>query len=146
MLTHHLADILNRVGLVLAFVSFWLAAPELIGEERLKAWEGRLASGLLKLPVALNGSIAIITFLLVGFFIWRLAQSRSFSHSEPPFVLVVALDAMFVFLWLSEKVLKKFVSIMATKSGVRQASLVLGAALFTASFLLQFLGTYSSLN
>jgi hypothetical protein len=146
MLTHHLADVLNRVALVLGFLSFWLAAPELIGEERLKAWEARLASGLLKLPVALNGAIAIITFLLVGFFIWRLAQSHSFSRSEPPFVLVVALDAMFVFLWLSEKLLKKFVSVMATKSGVRQASLIVGAALFTASFLLQFLATYSSLN
>jgi hypothetical protein len=146
MLPHQLADILNRVGLALGFVSFWLAAPELIGEERLKAWEGRLATGLLKLPTMLNIAIAIITVLLLGFFVWRLAWSRSFFHSEPPFVLVVALDAMFVLLWLSEKVLKKFVSIMAGDKGVRQASLVIGAALFTVSFLLQFAATYTTVK
>jgi hypothetical protein len=144
MLSHQLADIFNRVGLVLGFVSFWLAAPELIGEERLKVWEKRLVSGLLKLPLVFNVVITVITFLLVGFFVWRLAHGRGLFHSDPPFVLVVVLDVAFVLLSLSEWLLRKFVSIMAGDKGIRQGSLVVAAALFTVSFLLQFAATWTA--
>lgn len=45
-MTRELADNLNRVGLILGFVSFWFAAPEFIGEPRLKSWETKMAKGL----------------------------------------------------------------------------------------------------
>jgi hypothetical protein len=32
----------NRVGILLEFLWFWFAGPELLGEERLKAWGQRL--------------------------------------------------------------------------------------------------------
>ena len=37
---------LNRVGLILDFLSFWLAAPEILGEDRLRAVEATLKRGL----------------------------------------------------------------------------------------------------
>ena len=43
-MTRELADNLNRVGLVLGFLSFWFAAPEFIGEQRLKIWERTIAN------------------------------------------------------------------------------------------------------
>ncbi len=33
-------DWLHRVGMILNFLSFWFAAPELLGEDRMKKWEG----------------------------------------------------------------------------------------------------------
>jgi len=41
----------NRVGIVLEFLSFWLAAPEILGEERLRALERVLERGIRALPL-----------------------------------------------------------------------------------------------
>ena len=41
----------NRVGIVLEFLSFWLAAPEILGEERLRKLERRLERGVRWLPL-----------------------------------------------------------------------------------------------
>jgi hypothetical protein len=54
MLPHDWADVLNRIGLILGFASFWFAAPEFIGEQRLKEWEEGLGSGLRNLSIVLN--------------------------------------------------------------------------------------------
>ena len=43
----------NRVGIVLEFLSFWFAAPEILGEERLRALERRVEQGIKALPSAL---------------------------------------------------------------------------------------------
>jgi hypothetical protein len=36
MVPRDLVDVFNRIALVLGFFSFWFAAPEFIGEERLR--------------------------------------------------------------------------------------------------------------
>ena len=35
----------NRVGILLEFLSFWLAAPEILGEERLRVLEWKVKGG-----------------------------------------------------------------------------------------------------
>jgi hypothetical protein len=40
----------NRVGILLEFLSFWFAAPEILGEERLRALERRVERGIRVLP------------------------------------------------------------------------------------------------
>src|SRR5438105_7240062 len=60
-MTRETADWMMRAGLVLGFVSFWFAAPEFIGQERLQKWEAELGKGLLKLP-ALGKAILTLAF------------------------------------------------------------------------------------
>ena len=53
---------LNRIGLVLEFVSVWLAAPEILGERRLRALHLRLellATDALRLRTLTSLTVAI---------------------------------------------------------------------------------------
>jgi hypothetical protein len=56
-----IAPWLNRIGLLAGFISFWLVAPELIGEERLLSLESRAESylGLLK-----DSNLSILDWLM----------------------------------------------------------------------------------
>lgn len=57
----------NRVGIVLEFLSFWFAAPEILGEERLRALEHRVERGIRVLPLAMFFlAVVILPFLVVG--------------------------------------------------------------------------------
>jgi hypothetical protein len=49
----------NRVGIMLEFLSFWFAAPEILGEERLRALELRLKRGIRVLQSALMILLAV---------------------------------------------------------------------------------------
>src|SRR5437762_914160 len=48
VMTHETADWVNRIGMILGFLSFWFAAPEFIGEKRLQSWESALGRSLPK--------------------------------------------------------------------------------------------------
>jgi len=141
MVPRQLVDIFNRVGLVLGFFSFWLAAPEFIGEERLKSWERRLSSGLLKVPTVLTIASGLLMVLMLGLYIWKVWQLGKLSY-KPPIVLVIVLDAIFMMQSLLEKRLARLVSLVANHSKFRQGILFAGAALFTVSFLLQLAATF----
>jgi hypothetical protein len=45
-MSHSVANVLNRVGIALGFLSFWFAAPEFVGQDRLQRWEREIANGL----------------------------------------------------------------------------------------------------
>jgi hypothetical protein len=138
---YHLADWFNRVGLVLGYGSFFLAAPEIIGEERLGRLEGFLVSGLRKFRKVLD--VAIMPVLVVSLLVyplWKLGHHQSFRDSQPDFI-VWAIDIAFPLLWLSDRLLKMYVSLVSKKEGARQIALLLGAVLFTVSFILQFAAT-----
>ena len=57
----------NRVGIVLEFLSFWLAAPEILGEERLRALERRVEKGIMKLPMILLLAVGLVLTVVI----WR---------------------------------------------------------------------------
>ncbi len=50
-----LSDSAERLGMVLEFLSFWFAAPEILGEERLKQAEATLEEWMRKAPDAVYG-------------------------------------------------------------------------------------------
>ncbi len=55
-----LTKVLNLVGIALEFASFWFAAPEILGEERLRKIERMIERGILLLPatvILLSGGL-----------------------------------------------------------------------------------------
>lgn len=76
----------NRLGLVLEFLSFWFAAPEILGEERLRALEQRIEQGLKvsRSGVLWVGLMAIAPFVLLAAVPLRLwNRIRSHYKREP---------------------------------------------------------------
>ena len=55
----------NRVGILLEFLSFWLAAPEILGEERLRKLERRVERGIMKLPMMLLMAVALVLAVVI---------------------------------------------------------------------------------
>lgn len=53
----------NRLGIVLEFLSFWFAAPEILGEERLRALERRVEQATIWL--SLIGRVVVTADLAV---------------------------------------------------------------------------------
>jgi hypothetical protein len=67
-LSHETVNILNRVGLSVGFVAFWFAAPEFIGETRLRAWEQDIAkalAGFNRLPQTVKAICLALPFFAV---------------------------------------------------------------------------------
>jgi uncharacterized membrane protein YozB (DUF420 family) len=144
-MTHELSDLLNRIGMALGFLSFWLVAPEFIGEERLRSWEQALATGLLKAPKALKWSLAVMTLAAVVVYVVRsLSTWPPIRFPDVPqwWVLVLALTSATML--TAEVLITPIVSRLANDNRVRQSALLLGAALFTISFLLQFIATFQT--
>jgi hypothetical protein len=143
----NLADSLNRIGLVLAFLSFWFVAPEFIGEKRLRLWEQALARGLLRMPTAMEWVFRSLSVVMIGIFIIRwLSTSRTGTQELPQvpqwFLLGAGLTSS-AFL-ISRIVVEPIVSKLANDDRVRQTSLVFGAVLFTIGFVLQFVATFQT--
>ncbi len=157
---------LNRMGLIIQFLSFWLAAPEILGEERLRRLQSRIASGVNLLPSlsveVTMGGLAVIAVMLG---IW-LDTILSPILPEPnsavrwsglpsrPYLLVMVVIAFTALnlaaFWVGrkvsaevkEKIVPRLLDSLAKNERVRQRSLVLGAALFTAGFLMQLVATF----
>jgi hypothetical protein len=55
---------LNRCGMILEFLSFWFAAPEIIGEQRLKNLRYWLALGLDAFPTIISKGVLVIIAVL----------------------------------------------------------------------------------
>ena len=73
----------NRVGIVLEFLSFWLVAPEILGEERLRALERRAEWGISRLPYLMLLPVGLVS-------VWASYQTGSLGLA---LALVVALLA-----------------------------------------------------
>jgi hypothetical protein len=141
-----LADWLNRISLILGFLSFWLVAPEFIGERRLKSWETALASGLLKMPLILRIVSALCVLIGAALYGIEWVSSAVFSHP-----LNLAIPAWFavpfyisIFLNITEPLTPWAVKKLANDSNVRQRSFFVGAILFTISCVMQFAATFQS--
>jgi len=149
ILTHRLADNLNRIGLVLGFFSFWLAAPEFIGEQRLKSWELVLAASIQRVPKAVQRVTGYaLSFLTCGFLIGLVVSvfAGDISVLFSPFFLLtgtlVALIGIPLSFFFVRFPLEGLVRRLANDSHVRQKALFLAGLLFTVSFVLQFVATF----
>ena len=57
---------INALGLILQFLSFWLAAPELLGETTLKRFEAGLRKFISSIPIIIFSIIAFCYGLYFG--------------------------------------------------------------------------------
>lgn len=138
-------DWLNRIGIVLGFLSFWFAAPEFIGEARLKAWEMSLARGIFRLPRIVTTMWVVLccaAFLCIFnehllHLVWGKPLPGMFSWGGFLFFSQVFASAL-----LPRSFLYKAVQFLANDEEQRQRSLFLGGTLFTISFALQLMATF----
>jgi hypothetical protein len=132
---HDLSDWLNRIGLILGFFSFWLAAPEFIGEERLRSWEKRLG----KLIAVGFPLMVTVAGLIVGG-----TQDSSFAKAHPVWFAMAFIPLMGLLIaWRLQNLLAEWIVAKLTNDAhVRRSALALGAGLFTVSFVLQLIATF----
>lgn len=146
---------INAIGLVLQFVAFWLAAPELLGESALKRFRNGLETFLARLPMAIFIVVVLgFSFGFGGLGIWKglkAAESGMEAGEMTRFYILLGVGMMvyFVFLifskkimrWISEKFSKPLVQKLIQEDRMRKNSLIIGAILFTAGFLFQLAAT-----
>ena len=139
----------NRVGIVLEFLSFWFAAPEILGEERLRALERRIEQGLRVLPsVVALGLTGVVVASVV------MALGRAAVEGVVTWVIAVMVVAWVVVLVmkgtkfeivaivLENKIVLPLLRVLADDERIRQRSLAVGAVLFVVGFSLQLVATF----
>lgn len=143
---------LNIIGLVLQFVSFWLAAPELLGAETLKRFESGLIKTISRLPSIVLGSVGIIVGIVMGVYgtMKGIAASEENESSViQSMMIILAISVLYILyvVFFYKKVHRFIETIFAkpliykliTSSESRKVSLILGATLFTIGFLCQLI-------
>jgi hypothetical protein len=147
-------DWINRLGILLTFISFWFAAPELIGEKRLRLWENKVSNGLEGIPhfiantmlvVLLFGAILIVPWFF-GIPLIRLSDMNFFQNFAGFIVFILGLA---IATWIVDR-LENALSIpfsrilhwLADEEQTRRRSLILGAWLFVTGSILQFWATF----
>jgi hypothetical protein len=150
-LTQETIVILNRTGQILGFLSFWFAAPEIIGENRLKSWSSLLEKGAFNIPILWALLYLLLLFyVLIDYLIHALTIGRIFTFPED-FAVRIILLFMASSTPIYPNILKprkpnalliKAAKFFADNQKFRHWSLFLGGFLFTISFILQFAATY----
>jgi hypothetical protein len=135
--------------MVLGFVSFWFAAPEFIGEARLKAWEDMSRNAIGGIPnhgflffilrwvvfcIALLGVFLFVGFLTLKKMPHWLTEALLFGMGVP--VTVLSSQGFL------EEIIWRITRRLAREGRERQRLLLIGAVLFTISFMLQFAATF----
>jgi hypothetical protein len=129
---------LNILGMTLQFFSFWFAAPEILGEEKLKHYENKIKRYLSNLPTLIFGVPSIILI-----FIFFGSGGKSSGSGEFSIVLLIL---AFIFRnrlkkRFEEKVMKPFLDTLIENDDKRQNYLRIAAALFTAGFICSIMAT-----
>jgi hypothetical protein len=154
--SHLAADWINRLGLFLGFLAFWFAAPELIGEERLKRWEKWALEDFIRdVPKNLGCLVSFSVACLMAFS-WlalclllpdRILTDRVVNVVAYASPIAVILAGIFL-QSKAEKLLPKFtqplLASLANNERLRARSLLLGAFLFTLGFILTFAATFQA--
>jgi hypothetical protein len=138
---------IDRVGLVVNFLAFCLAAPELLGEERLKAWGRQLERW--SMAIVLMVWFLLLSFLWVGFSdlipdevvemmptIWLVSTTAVLS--------VVSALPLIIPGGVHKRIVQPMMRQLAEDGHARQRFFVAGAILFVLGFLLQLLAAFLS--
>lgn len=123
---------INVLGMTLQFVSFWFAAPEILGEEKLKHYEEKLKHYISNLPTLLFGIPGII---LIG----TLLSSENDAGEIPAPVIFIILAIVFrkkLQARFEAKLIKPFLDKLIESEDKRQNYLRIAAMLFTGGFIL----------
>lgn len=131
---------MDRIGLVFQFLSFWLVAPELMGEERLKSLSRGLAN-----------FFSTTLFLLISFGVIALAWTLAFREGihwfhrvslALLFSSVVLLPKLLLYTRFKKVWLPALVRHLSDDEGFRRGLLLVGGALLTIGVTLQLLATF----
>ena len=150
---------LNRIGMILGFVSFWLVAPEFIGEERLKRWEERLEAFIARVPAQFGCLFGLFMGLMTMGLLLSLLQPLFPRRYDPipwnrpstpaPWEMLALLFSGGVGLfigWQSSRVMQWLVrpilSRLANDDRIRDRWFWVGVCLFVLSFVFQFVSTF----
>jgi hypothetical protein len=153
-------DWVNRIGMVLEFVSFWLAAPEILGKQRLLMVENRIRKMLHFLPRLSTPVIAILLVVMplvcIGeFYLMRTGQIQRSAYGP---TITAPKDGMYygvfyiifpLFLLLTgvyflvDKIGPALLHSLADDKRYRHRALIVGATFFTLGFILQIITTFA---
>ena len=138
---------IDRVGLLFNFLAFCFAAPELMGEQRLKTWRRPLERWLMVIAVLVW--FLFLSFLWIGFSdlipdemvetmptIWLISTTTVLS--------VVSALPLIIPGGVLSRVVRPMVQQLADDAHARQRSLAVGAILFVLGFVLQLVATFLS--
>lgn len=141
----------NALGLTLQFISFWFAAPELLGEQTLKRMEAGLKKLIAKIPVIVVLLFCCgygLTFGIMGMVRGIKAGKEGIAtHEYYSFIAVLVLStlAYLVFIfnykainhWLETRIAQPLTQQLIHNNETRNNALIIGAFLFSVGFLLQ---------
>jgi hypothetical protein len=136
---------IDRVGLLFNFLAFCFAAPELLGEERLKAWRRQIERWSMVIVVLVW--FLLLSFLWVGFSdlipdemvemmptIWLISTTTVLSVvSALPLILPGGVHT---------RIVRPMVQRWTNDAHARQRSLAQGAILFVLGFVAQLAASF----
>ena len=142
---------INALGLLLQFIAFWFAAPELLGKNTLKRFENGLQKTISRLPMIIL--LILILGVSIGYSVYGIytglkASEGGITQGEMTrYYVFLGLSFMvyFIFMIFNKKVVKMLDTYLAQplmhklihKSEIRKNALIVGAILFTLGFLIQ---------
>ena len=85
---------LNRIGIILDLLAGFMIAPELIGEERLQRWEGRIEQ------LAVHAGKSITRLVPMGGRRGKSSGKREYSQESITFMAHALFLATFVYAWI----------------------------------------------
>jgi hypothetical protein len=149
---------LKIIGSILQYISFWLAAPEILGESRMVAVERWISSVLVFVPrlvIVLTGWVAafLTSALAVRAALDYFGVGLLFEHGSDGHLLIDTLLAICVavaiygsawlamrcFAKLADWVLASLIRRLAHDTPFRQRCLIVGAIVFTMGFVLELI-------
>lgn len=127
----------DRAGMLLQFVSFWMMLPELFGEERLLRLARRFVVGpFYELFPCVGVAAHFVIGCLLPQDIFGIRDGAWFvAHFVGGMIMVLLLVIM---PWICNRLLR----VLARNSGIRQLALGTGAAIFCVGFSLNFAASF----
>ena len=132
----------DRVGLISQFLSFWLIAPEILGEQRMLRLGRSLASAFSTTLFLGVGLCAIAIGWVLAFregIHWFHRTGLALAFSSAVLVPELAVYHRFRSRWLPN-----LADHLSTDEGFRRGLLMIGATLLSLGMALQFLATFHS--
>ena len=142
---------INVIGLIFQFISFWFAAPELLGSSTLKRFESFLHKLIAKAPLIILIAIILsygLTFFISGIYKAYQSQTTGISKSEMYNYFIILGIGTFLYIllmifykriktWLDVKFATPLLKNLIENNHARSIALIIGAILFTLGFIMQ---------
>jgi len=144
---------LNAIAMLFQFISFWLAAPEIIGDKGLKRMQDMIKNLLSNLSVIILSTLILgytLYFTINGIITGMEASETGITSGELIEYYITLFVAMLIYvvfmirikpikLWIDNNISMPLVEKYIHNDRLRRNSLFGGAFLFTAGFLIQFI-------